>query len=432
MGQPDREPRKNGNVDETLMEEGYRRATDLLEQCTTEFGFLASPTEHANYRRIWARDGCITSIGAMLTGRTDMIETARQTLETLIRYQGPHGEIPSNVDPWTERVSYGGTAGRVDADLWFLICCGEYWRHSEDNAFIEENIEAIEKVRALLGAWEFNNRGFLYVPQTGDWADEYVNHGYVFYDQVLYVQAQRVCALAHEHIHGSGDHELKEKIARLKHMIRGNYWLTRNPDPPDDVYHNVIYQKGQKVADELCERHWMSFFTPAGYGYRFDSLAHALVSLFGIADDAQREAVDQYVEQEVVQKDLRVLPAFHPIIQPTDADWEDLQMTFSYTFKNKPNEYHNGGLWPFVTGFYAADLAKRGQRDLARRYLEGIHAGNRIGMDGLPWAFAEFIHGQKHTAGGTPQLAWNAAGAVMAHEVLNNGKDVLPKRPDMP
>jgi hypothetical protein len=30
----------------------------------------------------------------------------------------------------------------------------------------------IEKVAFLLGAWEFNNRGLLYVPATGDWADE--------------------------------------------------------------------------------------------------------------------------------------------------------------------------------------------------------------------------------------------------------------------
>jgi len=45
---------------------------------------------------------------------------------------------------------------------------------------------AIEKVVFLLGAWEFNNRGLLYVPATGDWADEYVHNGYILYDWAPY------------------------------------------------------------------------------------------------------------------------------------------------------------------------------------------------------------------------------------------------------
>jgi hypothetical protein len=41
---------------------------------------------------------------------------------------------------------------------------------------------------------------------------------------------------------------------------------------------------------------------------------------------------------------IRLLPAFHPVITPVDKDWKDLNITFSYTFKNRPYEYHNGGL----------------------------------------------------------------------------------------
>jgi len=85
-------------------EEGYRRAVELMRQCRTEHGFLATPTDQDNYRRIWGRDGAIIGLAALLTGDSELIEGCRRTLEILAHYQGPHGEIPSNVDPKTDRV----------------------------------------------------------------------------------------------------------------------------------------------------------------------------------------------------------------------------------------------------------------------------------------------------------------------------------------
>jgi glycogen debranching enzyme len=88
----------------------------------------------------------------------------------------------------------------------------------------------------------------------------------------------------------------------------------------------------------------------------------------------------------------------------------------SHTFKNAPHEYHNGGLWPLVTGFYAASLAKRGKSDLAWRYVAGVHAANRLDKDGRVWSFPEYLHGQKHTPGGTSPMGWSAAAAVIAEQ----------------
>ena len=150
---------------------GYERAIALLHDCCTKSGFLASPTKRDNYRRIWGRDSVVIGLAGILSEEQDLIDGCRRSLETLARHQGPHGEIPSNVDPQTERVSYGGTAGRVDANLWFVIGCGEYWRSTGDDEFMDRMLEPLQNVRFLLGAWEFNNRGLIYVPPTGDWAD---------------------------------------------------------------------------------------------------------------------------------------------------------------------------------------------------------------------------------------------------------------------
>jgi glycogen debranching enzyme len=398
--------------------QGYDKAIELIRECATEEGFLASTTDRDNYRRIWGRDGCIIGLAALLTGDPELHDACQRTLLTLAKHQGPHGEIPSNVDPAAGRISYGGTAGRVDADLWFVICCGQYWRTSGDDEFLQSVLENLERVRFLLGAWEYNARGLIYVPLTGDWADEYVHNGYVLYDQLLYLQALREMAAVHRWLHGSQDHALEERLCRLKHLIRDNYWIDGGGGVPDDVYHEVLYEKAESVEAGSRDRYFLSFFSPAGYGYRFDAMANVLASLLDVADDRQRARIDAHIATQIVQEDLMLLPAFHPVITPKDADWGELQMTFSYQFKNQPYEYHNGGLWPLVTGFYAADLARRGTTELARKYLDGIHRANAQETDGQPWSFPEFLHGQQHTPGGTRRLGWSAAAAVIAQQAV--------------
>jgi GH15 family glucan-1,4-alpha-glucosidase len=400
--------------------DGYREAVALLRACSTEHGFVAAPTQSQNYRRIWGRDGAIIALAALLTGDADLCSTARRTIETLARHQGPHGEIPSNVDPVSGRISYGGTTGRVDSNLWFLIACGEYWRATGDDPFLEQLVPAIERVCFLLGAWEFNNRGLIYVPLTGDWADEYLHNGYVLYDQLLYLQAKRTLASIHNALHGSTDHALAQSISRLRHLIRANYWFAE-AEVRDDVYHEVLYRKGLKAASHCRERYWMASFSPSGYSYRFDAFANVLASLFDVADDAQRHNVDAYIFSEVVNDELDLLPAFHPVIKPVDEDWEHLQVMFSYTFKNKPYEYHNGGLWPMVTGFCACDLARRGRMQKAQRLVEAINRANAMPMDGVPWGFAEYIHGKELKPQGTKHQGWSAAAAVMAQRTLDGG-----------
>ena len=399
-----------------LRDEGYEKALELMRELVTDDGFLASTVSRDNYRRIWARDGVIIGLAALMTGIDSLVDTMRKTLKTLADHQGEHGEIPSNVDTGTNRISYGGTTGRVDADLWFVIGCTEYWLATGNDDFLAEMLPSIERVRFLLGAWEFNDRGLIYVPQTGDWADEYIQTGYILYDQLLYLQASRSFCRIHQHVHDSADHRLEDRTIRLRHLIRSNYWF--NGGEPEDIYHEVLYRKGEEASPRRGSRYWMPFFSPTGYGYRFDAFANVLAGLLGVADADQTEQVDGYI-QEITPDKPCLLPAFHPVIEPIDRDWEDLQMMFSYSFKNNPYEFHNGGLWPMISGFYAADLMARGHSVKARRYLDGIHQANALAMDEQPWSFPEFVHGKKFTAGGNRCQGWSAAAAVMAHHAVD-------------
>jgi glycogen debranching enzyme len=408
--------------DEEFFAEGYKRAYGLLLECSRPEGFIASPTHKANYRRIWGRDGIIIGLSALMTDDAELMDTFRCTLQTLAEFQGPHGEIPSNVDPQSGRTSYGGMTGRVDADLWFVIGCGEYWKATGDDAFLEDMIPVLEKVHFLLGAWEFNNRGLLYIPATGDWADEYIHNGYILYDQLLYLQALRTMCAIRNYAHDSLDHGLSRRVTQLKRLIWDNYWFDKDGIVPDDVYHEILYEKGQKAAISCKNHHWLPFFSPHGYGYRFDGLANVLASILNVADDRRREKVDAYIADLTENFQIRLLPAFHPVITPVDKDWKDLNITFSYTFKNRPYEYHNGGLWPMITGFYVADLARRNKQDAARRFLGAVHDANASEMNSENWSFPEYINGKNFIPEGTRNQCWSAAGAIIGHQALNGKK----------
>lgn len=402
--------------------EALNRSIALVRQCITPDGFLASPSNSENYRRIWGRDGVIIGLAALMTDDEEMITAFRDTLFTLAAHQGPHGEIPSNVDQKEGRISFGGTTGRVDADLWFIIGCGEYWQKTRDMSFLEKMMPVIEKVVFLLGAWEFNTKGFLYIPATGDWSDEYVHNGYILYDQLLYLQAQRTVYFLRYHSLDTSDNTLLHKIDSLKKAIQANYWFNSDLKESAHIYHEVLYKEGRKAADRCASQYWLPFFSPQGYGYRFDAFANVLCSLLGVAGKRRRDTVTAYIEDIVAPQSIHMLPAFYPIIKPEDKDWDELKITFSYTFKNEPYEYHNGGLWPLISGFYIADMVENDEPEKAGKYLTDLHRANRMSMDKKPWSFPEFIHGKNFTAGGNRHQGWSASAALMGHYALQGKK----------
>ena len=169
----------------------YNKSIELLYNVSSTNGFVASAENTSNYKRVWARDGVICGLAALASGDKKLIDTFKITLETLANNQHEIGTIPSNVmiNDKTTEVSYGGLAGRVDAITWFIIGICQYTFHTHDNSLIVKYEVEIEKALFLLEAWEFNNRHLIYVPLSGNWADEYITDGYVLYDQLLRIWA---------------------------------------------------------------------------------------------------------------------------------------------------------------------------------------------------------------------------------------------------
>ncbi len=97
-------------------------------------------------------------------------------------------------------------------------------------------------------------------------------------------------------------------------------------------------------------------------------------------------------------------PNFFPYIQPEDGDWRDRYASF-----NLPGEYHNGGIWPFICGFYVAALVAAGRFSLAAEKLAALTSLVQASTTGLAFGFNEWLKAQNGQPLGQDWQTWSAA-----------------------
>ena len=380
-------------------------ALDLLHQSLTEAGFLASPTERTNYRRVWARDGVICGLAGLASGDEALAGGLRQTVETLLSHVGPQGQVPSNVSVAggrAESVSYGGLAGRVDAGPWAVLGAARWAAHAGDAAWAARWAPAVGGVLDLLDAWEVNARGLVYVPQSGDWADEYDLHGYLLYDQVLRVLALRAWAPW-----APSPASVSARADRLHALIEATFWPSADGDA-DASYHPAAYEAARADGGRP---HPSAALTPGGYVRRFDALGSALAVLAGLWPD-RRDALLDHGLTLAAETAPGLVPAFAPQIRAGDDGWATLRGNVRDRFSNRPGHYHNGGCWPMVNGWWVAALAEAGRPDAARALLGRVEEANAD-------VFPEYLDAEHGERLGTTPLAWSAAGAVLGRAALD-------------
>jgi len=395
--------------------ETTRQALTLLRAAATPAGFVASRHEVANYQRIWTRDGIITGLAALLTGEDDLRRTFRATLGTIFAHQHPTGFFPSNVVPATGQASYGGNCGRVDNVSWAVIGLLHYAQFVPDDgpALAAHHRPQVERAFALLDAWEFNGKHLVYVPQSGNWADEYVQHGYVLYDQLLRVWALELAARHYAHP------AWQAQADTIRRVVRQNYWPEPAPDPALLYAPNLVHQLRAAPAG-----HWLMGFNPARVYPQFDLAANALALLLHLGTPAQDAALLAHLAQRLAAAP-GLLPAFAPVLTPADPLMAELTDNYAYTFRNAPHEFHNGGLWPVWNGWLAAALFRNHQPALAGQVLAALTTANRRHpTDPAAWGFYENLHGQTQAPIGVPYCTWSAAGWLLA-EAAGQGRHLL-------
>ena len=139
----------------------------------------------------------------------------------------------------------------------------------------------------------------------------------------------------------------------------------------------------------------------------FDLAACALLAVSGVAP-ALGEVSLEFVSDRFLARDV-IPPAFHPVIEEGHPDWPALRAYHLHGFRNRPHEYHNGGVWPIWLGWLGLALARAGREpDLMR-----LRALTQARLDALPdFAFEEYLHGVTGAPGGTTSMAYTATGLV--------------------
>jgi len=144
---------------------------------------------------------------------------------------------------------------------------------------------------------------------------------------------------------------------------------------------------------------------------RFDLLGNSLAILSGIASPSRAKELISWIETECNSlkrnEELAVdlPPNLFPYIKPGDPDWMP-----RYENYNQPGEYHNGGIWPFVCGFYVAALVAAGRHRLAEKKLLALTELVRPSRDAnVDFGFNEWLRAQDGTPQGEDWQSWSAA-----------------------
>jgi hypothetical protein len=368
--------------------EAKKAATEVLRHnCHGPYRGLPR-TAGWGYPEPYTRDLLISALGILTTGDEMLLKSLLRVLETLSKNQQRLGQVPSLVhDP--------EDLGASDCTPLFLIVVGLFRMVTGDNNFLRG---AVEKAIKWMEYQSPSGRVLIGQMPTTDWRDEQWVLGYGLYVNTLVYCYLRIL----------GDNE---RAARLKAGMER--FTIDAPSPHRHVHEGLVLRRKPYYALWSFKVHKSE---------RFDLLGNSLAILSGIASAARAASLISWIEAEcrnMKQKGLLAVdlpPNFFPYIRPEDPDWMP-----RYEKYNKPGEYHNGGIWPFVCGFYIAALVAAGKLILARKKLAVLTELIRPARDKpVKFGFNEWLRAQDAVPRGQDWQSWSAAMYLYAAYCVEN------------
>ena len=368
-----------------VVEDAKRAALEVLLNNARDGRDGLPRTAAWGYPEPYTRDLLIGALGTLVSGNEELVASLRRVLEALARNQSPLGHIPSLVDESEDR-------GASDTTPLFLIALAMYQRFTQDLNFLAS---AGQRAHLWLCYQSPEDKVILTQEPTSDWRDEQWVEG-----SGLFVNALLYC-----HLSLSGDQErlatLEQHLPRLDVKRTGQRYVRDRLVSPDAPYYALWAYK-----DSGSER--------------FDLLGNAIAILSGMANPKRAGQIVDWVEREcqalTAQGLLAVAlpPNLFPFIRPEDADWRP-----RYAKYNPPGCYHNGGLWPFVCGFWVSALVAAGRCELAQEKLlvltELVRPARAVTK---PFGFNEWLSAQDGTPRGQDWQSWSAAMYLYAAECV--------------
>ena len=384
-------------VDESkLLADCHARAIELLHDNLTPAGVLAATAtkraDERGYTAIFGRDAAICALGMAVSGDRKLERGAVKGLETLAAYQAPNGQIPKFVAPDRREADFW-YLGCIDATLWWLVAVALLDEHlgSRDGRprLLRRYRHEVALALRWLGAQEHQRFFLLQQNEASDWADIMPRSGFVLYTNALWYRVKRLFGLpnaAATRANFNGlFHPFSAGLAEYRRArLLNDYALKR-------ARHRELY---------------LSFVNFSFFGEEGDVFGNVLAVLSGaLSGNACRRTLDSLVASGV-HEPYPVRAVVQPI-RKQSALWRP------YMARHRQNsawQYHNGGAWPMLGGFWIAALARHGRKRLARAEL--VKLARACALD--DWAFAEWLHGRTSAPRGMTGQSWNAAAYLLA------------------
>lgn len=390
--------------DSLLIENCHARSVELLRRNLSAGGILAaSPGKRADkrgYTAIFGRDAAVCALGMALSGDKLLEDEAATGLHTLAEHQALNGQIPKFVDLHKQEADFW-YLGCIDSTLWWLIALAfldsRATTRARPGGLRRQHAKRIGLAVQWLLAQEHQRFFLLQQNEASDWADIMPRSGYVLYSNALWYDVKRRYAL--DHAEATRHH--------FNHLF--------NPFQRDlPEYHRARLLQHYARRGRRDPGLYLSFVNLAVVGDEGDVFGNVLAIQGGLADPAMAHRIVDTIAQAHAGEPYPVRVVLHPLTRQ-HALWR------AYMGRHRQNlvhQYHNGGIWPFVGGFWVMALARLGAHQLAWSELVRLAQVNALD----DWRFTEWFHGRTLAPMGMAGQSWNAATFLLARRALSSGE----------
>jgi hypothetical protein len=384
-------------LDQSLLEICHSKSIALLKRNLAPAGILAAtPSARADkrgYTAIFGRDAAVCAIGMALSGDKSLERAAAAGLHTLAEHQAPNGQIAKFVDLQRQEADFW-YLGCIDSTLWWLIALAFLDRRRCPSGLRRQYAKRIKLAIQWLLAQEHQRFFLLQQNEASDWADIMPRSGFVLYTNTLWYFVKRLYGVGHAE-------ETHENFNGLFHPFSAGI---------------AEYRRARLLNDYVLQRGrdrdlYLSFVNFSFFGEEGDVFGNVLAVLLGLADARASMRTLAALTKGHVSHPYPVRAVTHPIKQNSSL-WRP------YMARHRQNfiwQYHNGGIWPMVGGFWVAALVAAGRVEQAK--VELVKLARVCSLRN--WAFTEWLHGKTLAPRGMPGQSWNAAAFLMAEYMVS-------------
>ena len=360
-----------------LIESAKKAALEVLLN-NSEGAYHGLPRTAAwGYPEPYTRDLMFSILGIAVTNNPFLISSIRKVLEKLAETQSEKGHITSLVHDKEDR-------GASDTTPLFLVGVGIFRQLVDESEFLDT---AVNKALLWMEYQSPTNQYLVAQQPTSDWRDEQWVLGYGLF----------VNSLVYTYLKMFGQNKRAEKVrAEMDRFTITEKKMHRH------VHEGLVLKNKPYYA--LWSYKILS-------NERFDLLGNSLAILSGISSQERSAEIMNWIEKECqAMKEKNELnvdlpPNFFPVVKPEDSDWNE-----RYALYNKPGEYHNGGIWPFVCGIYIAALVASKNYSLAEEKLIALTKLVKLSKrENLEFGFNEWHRADNGKPAGQDWQTWSAA-----------------------